>query len=100
MPARRKINLEKVKGITRHTLPALRLQDCASRDSTHDLRPGAVPEVREELGVQYSNPPTCRRVTVAAACLRTARGDSDCFKIGKTCGCGGNHRQCDTAVCR
>jgi hypothetical protein len=59
--------------VVRHALPALRLPDSASRDTASRVRPGEVPEVREELGIQHPNPPDglssdVPQVTAAAAC--------------------------------
>jgi hypothetical protein len=39
----------KSEGVTGHALPALRLPDSASRNSTPDLRSSKVPEMRSEL---------------------------------------------------
>jgi hypothetical protein len=49
MPARRKINLEKVRASLATPCPHCGYQISASRDSTADLRPGEVPAVRSHF---------------------------------------------------
>ena len=45
----------KDSSVAQHALPALRLPHPASRDTASCVRPGEVPKMRRDLGIQHSN---------------------------------------------